>query len=331
MTPLPTFSTAQAAFVSAVTRVIHFGNYVQAVKDRTSVGSQFGRTERATRELVADGFIISNPRDRIIHSSGRPLNLPFAVANVIWTLAGSNDLEMIAFYNPRGRLFSDDGCTLAGAVGHRLFASPAGNQVAAVLDRLKSDFTSRRSVLQVLSPSDMVNPPLDTPCSIAFEFLLREGRLSAITFMRSQSVVGVLPYDLFLFTCLQESLAVALKVDVGPYHHISGSLHYYDDEAETAARVSSEIIDFEHGPMPRMTSAAIGPGNDVALAELDLRTQLQKDAAAAIDVDQYGLDSFWTQLLRVLVVGGRKALGADIPASELASLDQPYRGLLTRA
>lgn len=321
------YSTAQAAFQDAVGRVSTRGRQVAPIRDSSSVGSHFGQRSRTSRELLGDAFTLSDPRARIISSTARPIDLPFAVANAVWTLSGSNELEMIAFYNQRGRSFSEDGCTLAGAVGHRIFASAAGNQVSAVLDRLASDPTSRRTVLQVLNPADMIVPPLDTPCSIAFEYLLREKRLSSITFMRSQSVIGVLPYDLFLFTMLQESLAVALGVETGEYHHISGSLHYYEDESHLVTSICSEERT-SSGPMPRMSKAYMGRGNKMSLAEAEVRSHLQHDPTITIDAEAYELDRYWTQLLRVLIAGGRRKMGVPSPAWELELIDDPYRSLL---
>jgi thymidylate synthase len=324
---LPTYGTAQAAFRDAVERVHASGNEVAPIRDTTSVGSQFGRKSRGTRELIADGFILRDPRARIISSAARPFDLTFAIANVVWTLSGNNDLEMIAFYKPQGRSFSNDGFTLAGAVGHRIFASPDGDQASAIVNRLRADPASRRTVLQVLSPSDIIVPPLDTPCSIAFEYLLRDGCLTGITFMRSQSVVGVLPYDLFLFTTIQETLAVALGADLGAYHHISGSLHYYEDEAESVIGVLAEAV---HPPvsMPRMSTACMGAANKMALAEAEVRLHLRHDPTAKIDVHSFELDAYWTQILRVLIAGGRRKLGADSTLSELALIDEPYRSAL---
>jgi hypothetical protein len=61
-----------------------------------------------------------------------------------------------------------------------------------------------------------------------------------MTFMRSQSALMVLPYDVFLFASLQGLLASRLGVEVGTYTHISGSFHVYEDELEMASAVIAE-------------------------------------------------------------------------------------------
>ena len=85
------------------------------VADPLSVGSGFGTKERKTREIVAASFSILNARHRLIASTARPIDLGYAIANVIWTMAGSNTLREISYYNPIGERFSDDGVTLFGA------------------------------------------------------------------------------------------------------------------------------------------------------------------------------------------------------------------------
>jgi thymidylate synthase len=321
----PRYRSAQEAYRGSIQRIAALGHEVDPVIDPTSVASGFGRNARSTRELIAEGFVIEDPRARLVRTAARPINLASAIANVVWTLSGSNDLDHIGFYNPRGHSFSDDGRTLSGAVGHRIFCSEAGDQVEAVLERVRRDPASRRTVLQVLQPSDTVAPPRDTPCSIAFEFLLRNNELTAITFMRSQSAVGVLPYDLFLFTFLHETLAVALGAQLGAYYHICGSTHYYSDENETAQRVCESSDTNVHWVMPDLRVPMFGPGNPVAVAEADMRRRVIDNPAIDIDVARYELDDYWTHLLRVLLVAARSACGVAVSSVDLAALSPIYR------
>src|SRR2546425_4779116 len=75
-----------------------------------------------TKELLHVTFEISDPRQRVVFA--RPINPAFAVAEVIWILAGSNDVSFLKSWNPRIGNFSDDGMTMHGAYGHRLGRRP---------------------------------------------------------------------------------------------------------------------------------------------------------------------------------------------------------------
>ena len=166
------------------------------------------------------------------------------------TLNGSDELDEIAYYDPRGRDFSDDGVHLSGAFGKRLFRYDGKlDQVELILAKLKDDESSRRTAGMILVPQDQVSGSREYPCAIAVQYLLRDGRLDAITFMRSQSAAFVLPYDAFLFMSLHCILSHRLGVEAGRHVHVSGSYHIYDDEVETVnAIIKDEIgtLDLAH-------------------------------------------------------------------------------------
>ena len=68
------------------------------------------------------------------------INLPFALAETIWILSGSNELAMLQYYNSNYKTFSNDGQTLHGAYGFRLrHASGYIDQLEEVIDKLKAD------------------------------------------------------------------------------------------------------------------------------------------------------------------------------------------------
>lgn len=238
------------------------GRDVDAVHDATSIGSRFAHQPRKTLETICTIFTLSDPRKRWITNPNRRASFGFAVANTIWTLGGGNDVEAIAFYSNRAREFSNEGGILLGSVGHRIIYGGGGNQIEAVIDRLRVDGTSRRAVLQIFCAEDSVSPVKDTPCSLSIQFLLRDGRLKAITFMRSQSAVMVLPYDIFMFTMLQEVVATAVGAELGDYIHVCGSFHVYEDEMDALyAIVDGATATDGEVPMPRMATPCFRPGS----------------------------------------------------------------------
>jgi thymidylate synthase len=250
------YADFQSAYLGSLSELRSSGSIVASSGDRFSVGSEFGKHQRTTKEMMMYSFIIDNPRNRVIFDENRRLNLPFAMANAVWMLLGSNSLEFINFYNARGTFFSDDGSTLHGAHGKRIFNTDGINQVRGIVERLRRDPFSRRTVSVIYHPVDNVTESKDIPCAIAIQFLQRDGKLHAMVFMRSQSAAMVLPYDVFAFTFLQEFLATELKLEIGYYYHTSASFHYYLDEEELIERIinngkltSSSI--FDPPKMPR--------------------------------------------------------------------------------
>jgi thymidylate synthase len=294
------------------------------------VGSGFGTRERRTREILAASFSILNPRQRLIASEARPIDLGYAIANVIWTIAGSNTLREISFYNPVGERFSDDGVTLFGAPGFRIFRSAAGDQFELAAGKIERDPATRRAVIQVFNPLDLRGETRDCPCLVSLQFLLRGGVLHSIGHMRSQSALMVMPYDLFLLTMLHEAMAVRLGVALGCYHHFCGSLHYYDDEEELVDTVLRE--DGDAPPeMPPMTPLSPRVKAWIAEAEAAVRRSIEGGHPTALASRGGESDRYWAHLLDVMSAGALQRRGRTITEEDLGLLPPAYhRTLLSR-
>jgi thymidylate synthase len=206
--------------------------------------------DQQTRELLHVAFTIHDPRQRVVFA--RPINPAFAIAEVIWILAGSNDLEFLRFWNPRMKRFSDDGHMFHGAYGFRLGSQPAlsagvadslrhtppqaqpnrRDQLRAAYDALQLTPHSRQVVLQIWdSRLDLPSPSprsKDIPCNLMSHLLIRDEKLEWLQVMRSNDLIWGTPYNFIQFTTIQEVIAGWLGIEVGAYNHISDSLHVYE-------------------------------------------------------------------------------------------------------
>jgi thymidylate synthase len=213
---------------------------------RTSSRVQESRDQQ-TRELLHVATTIRDPRQRLVFS--RPVNPAFAVAEVIWILAGFDSVSFLAFWNPRLRRFSDDGLRMHGAYGPRLgsnpklegeaeeklrpaaAARPFRDQLKMAAEALAHTRHSRQVVLQIWDASrDMPNPAprsKDVPCNLISHLMVREDRLHWLQVMRSNDFIWGFPYNMVQFSTIQEIIAGWLGLNVGPYVHISDSLHVY--------------------------------------------------------------------------------------------------------
>jgi thymidylate synthase len=215
-----------------------------------------------TLELLHVALEIDNPRQRWVVSRCPAINPAFAIADVLWMLAGSNDAGVLNFWFPRLPEFAGEGPTYAGAYGHRLRRHFGIDQVKQACDALSSDPKSRQVVLQLwdtrldLPHADGVPRCADVPCNVMSLLKVREGRLEWTQIMRSTDLYRGLPYNLVQFTVLQEVMAGWLGLDVGGYHHWSDSLHIYLDsaakfscceEVEPAGNSDSLAVSMERG------------------------------------------------------------------------------------
>ena len=80
------------------------------------------RGERV-RELLAAQICLRDPRTRVLSSPARAWDAGFAAGELCWYLRGAEDLASIAYYSKRMPRWSDDGLSLAGAYGPRVFGA----------------------------------------------------------------------------------------------------------------------------------------------------------------------------------------------------------------
>jgi thymidylate synthase len=177
----------------------------------------------ATVESLAVSFSIQNPRARCVVNRERRWHMPLALGELCWHLSGSTDANSLTYYARAWRTFADSEGQIRGSCyGSKVFSPGSANLWDKARDLLRSDPATRRAVLyfnDTASHLDIVCP--DAACASSLQFLIREGYLHAFVCMRSNDVIWGLPYDVFLFTFLQEMMALELGVRLGEYHHFA--------------------------------------------------------------------------------------------------------------
>lgn len=106
-------------------------------------------------------------------------------------------------------------------------------QIPDIVRELQHHKNTRQAVLTMYDwHSDMKNfGGLDRiPCSMHYQFLLREGKLQCNYVMRSCDLAKFFLADAFMATRLQAFIANAIGVDTGTFTHFIGSLHCFKDE-----------------------------------------------------------------------------------------------------
>ena len=187
-----------------------------------------------TREILHVSISIADPRQRWVVSRKPPLNLPFALAEVVWIMTGRRDLSFLDYWNGRYRDFVGPGPELHGAYGYRIRRHLGVDQLKRAYRALEGDPDTRQIVIQIWdSPSDLPAPDgtpanRDVPCNVAAMPKLRDGKLEWLQVIRSNDMMLGVPHNFVQFTSLQEILAGWLNVECGSYNQISDSLHVYE-------------------------------------------------------------------------------------------------------
>lgn len=182
------------------------------------------------------------PIPACISLADRKVNKAFMFAEAYWILTGSNRLEDVAKFMSGYRNFSDDQIFLKGAYGPKVV-----DQLPYVVDTLINDNDSRQAVLTIWR--ERPGQSKDIPCTIAMQFLIRDGKLNLVTTMRSNDIVLGFTYDVFTFSMVATAIQLLLRdrgleVSLGDLFVNAGSLHMYEQHWEAAEKwMSNTKID----------------------------------------------------------------------------------------
>ncbi|RWN45270.1 MAG: thymidylate synthase [Mesorhizobium sp.] len=268
-------------------------------------------------ELFGALLELTNPRARLGRSEARA-RVFSPLGELLWYLSGSDALDQINYYIEGYDEFSDDGETLNGAYGRRIFgrarlrgdAEPK-DEWQRVIDTLRAEPGSRNAIIQIYANADGARngadgkKSKDIPCTCTLHFVIRKKRLHLHVHMRSNDVFLGLPHDVFSFTMLQEIAARELGVEPGTYHHSVASLHLYDDTERQKPRTNAQkyVDEGLHDivPMPPMPLGDPWPAVwQVLEAEREIRAG-NPNFEPVTDLDPYWRDLII--LLRVFALG----------------------------
>jgi thymidylate synthase len=252
----------------------------------------------AATELTGVLLEITNPRARLSRTESKG-KLFSCLGELCWYLAKTNELSFIAHYLSHYREESDDGHSVYGAYGPRLFNMRRNDQVGNVIALLRKKPASRQAVIQLFDAADIAKKHKGIPCTCTFQFMIRDRRLHLLTNMRSNDAFLGLSHDIFSFTMLQEIVARTLSVEIGTYKHAVGSLHLYDRNRRAARRYLEEGWQSTTICMPPMPPG--DPWNSVGKV---LRAEREIRLNRTVNVYDLGLEDYWTDLVRLLQIYG---------------------------
>lgn len=268
----------------------------QVIELIQSSGQPIETSKGPCAEVTGILLELTNPLARLSLTETRG-KLFSPLGELCWYLAQSQKLDFIEYYLRRYRESAEDG-EIPGAYGPRLFSWHGIDQIANVTRRLKEKPNTRRAAVQLFEAADIEVEHKEAPCTCTLQFLLRDGRLNMITFMRSNDAYLGLPHDIFCFTMLQEIVAREISAPLGIYKHVVGSLHLYDHDRDKAQQFLDEGFQPTTLFMPPMPEGDPWPAIDSLLkAESQIRVGEPFDEAETAQLDPY-----WADLVRLLLV-----------------------------
>lgn len=202
---------------------------------------------RANRELPAFQTVM-DMRMPVVLSPARKMGFRFLAAEAAWICSGDNRVSTIAPYAKKITGMSDDGRRFFGAYGPKFV-----DQLSFVVETLLRDPSSRQAVIQIWREQPRATK--DTPCTLSWQFLIRDGALHCVATMRSSDIVMGWCYDIFNFSMISAVVALELRnsstqvlmpgdvvetvqlfthLQLGNLYLTAGSQHLYDVDEEMA-------------------------------------------------------------------------------------------------
>lgn len=108
-----------------------------------------------------------------------------------------------------------------------------GLQVEKVIECLEKTPSSRNAIVCIWDPVidiDRIGGKMRVPCTMYFQFLIRNGKVNLIYNIRSNDLMTHWCWDVYLAIKLQEYVAEKLDREVGWFMQQIGSLHAYQKD-----------------------------------------------------------------------------------------------------
>lgn len=220
--------------------------YPQIIHDIKIQGAEVGPRGTSTYELHPAYIELTEPYRPLVTSYGRPVNVAFALAEILWILRGRQDVEMLARYNKQITQFAEGWPTqlnFNAPYGYRMRAAHGYDQIEDCIRTLQHDPDSRQAVLTIWHPNDkgwyedkiegryewVLNFTKDRACNVMALPKIRNGKLDWLQLIRSNDAILGVPYNWMQWHHIQAYMAARLRIEPGVMNYVADSLHLYRD------------------------------------------------------------------------------------------------------
>lgn len=229
----------QAGFPLVTTKKVHLKSIIHELL-------WFLRGDTNIRYLVKNGVNIWNewPYQNFLNETGRSESIPKYSA--AWKKMLHDFKESIVEYED----FANKWGELGPVYGHQWRNFEGVDQIAQVIDDIKTKPNSRRLLVSAWNPKDipvMAKSGLP-PCHTLFQFYVANGKLSCQLYQRSADVFLGVPFNIASYALLTMMVAQVCGLEYGDFVHTLGDAHLYSNHLDQAHEQLSRDI----RPLPEM-------------------------------------------------------------------------------
>lgn len=196
-------------------------------EDRTGTGT-IGVFGRQMRFDLQEGFPLVTTKK---------IHLRSVIYELLWFLRGETNVK---YLNDNGVTIWDEWANEDGDLGPvypaqwvswRTRDGDEINQIAEVVEQIKTNPTSRRLIVSAWNVGDLKEMALP-PCHLLFQFYVSENKLSCQLYQRSaDSFLGV-PFNIASYALLTEMIAQQCDLEAGEFVWTGGDCHVYLNHLE---------------------------------------------------------------------------------------------------
>jgi thymidylate synthase len=212
-------------------------------EDRTGTGTRsvFGYQMRFN---LREGFPLITTKKLHVRS---------IIVELLWFLRGDSNVK---YLHDHGVTIWDEWARPDGELGPvygvqwRAWPTPSGghiDQIAQVLQQIRSNPDSRRLIVSAWNVSDIPNMALP-PCHLLFQFYVAQGRLSCQLYQRSCDIFLGVPFNIASYALLTHMVAQQCDLEVGDFVWTGGDCHIYRNHFTQV----QEQLSREPRPYPRL-------------------------------------------------------------------------------
>lgn len=211
-------------------------------------------------ECLNVGLRIEDPAQNLFKYNDKSLTLPtgYVKKEMCLYLMATDDAKLFSKASGFWSNIKTKKGTINSAYGNLIFNSSlkdGRSQFDWAFDSLKNDRDSRQSFMRFNNTCHQYDGNKDVPCTFIMSFHIRDNKLHATVYMRSNDIIKGTTYDIPSFILFQRLMLLRLRevypdLELGFYEHFANSLHLYSTDFELVEkRLQNQIVTNSY-PMP---------------------------------------------------------------------------------
>lgn len=178
-------------------------------------------------------------RERFPLLTTKKLHLKSIIHELLWFVRGETNIR---YLKEHGVSIWDEWADEKGDLGRvygaqwrdwRGVNNERVDQLATVIDQIKTNPSSRRLIVSAWNPAELQEMALP-PCHVLFQFYVNKGELSCQLYQRSADLFLGVPFNIASYSLLTMMVAQVCDLRPAEFIHTFGDLHLYLNHLEQA-------------------------------------------------------------------------------------------------